>query len=779
VGFHGRSSATSSVSAIGLLVAIALLASTARTPARFSPSREGTAPRRVVLVGLDAADWSAIDPLVRAGKLPTFARLEASGRTGVMRPTPPLISPIIWTTIATGMPPEEHGVLDFLMALPDGSLAPVGSSHRRVPAIWNLFSDAGRTVAIVGWWATWPAEDVRGTIVSDALAPQLIRPAIAGDAGLVNPPARLATLRGRIVTRDQMRFEDLAAYVPLTRREFEAARGATGLDATRLYQNRIAHLAAAVASSRTYAGMAIELARSDRPDLLAVYIEDIDTVSHLFVTDPGRGPQAIERVYRDADELILALASASDPSTLVVVCSDHGFYPASAGVTEDPSNLAGPATAWHRPYGIVAIAEARDLAAAESASGPPSRPGGLGSVTPEDLAPTLLHLAGLPVIDEMPGRVVSAMLPADIAAAPVERRPPPEFTPPPLPQTTRRDRDEALARLRALGYVGASGASLARQNLGEILFREGKYAAAERELRAVVASQPQNLNAHLWLAKCLGVQGRTTEAIRIYGLALALPDGAESALVEAVDLALASHQPDAAADLVARAGNAPGAESALAVARGTLAEARGQLRAAEREFRAALKVDPLSFEAADRLLSLVIAAGRAESALPPLRHAVDVAPESPRHLALLGTALLATHDSAGAERAFDRALALSPESDAVRLSLGRALLTQQKTDRAIDVLRPAASSAERSTLLGAAYSSKGQWAEASRELRAALDLGGESVDVLNGLGWAALKLGERQDAARLFSRSLEMNPQQPEIRRLLDDLKTPGPGTLR
>ena len=718
--------------------------------------------RHVVLVGLDAADWLAIDPLVSAGKLPAFARLKAAGRTGIMHPTPPLVSPIIWTTIATGLPPEEHGILDFMADLPDGSQAPVGSSQRQVPALWNLFSDAGRTVAIVGWWATWPAETVHGVIVSDGLAPQLIKPTALDEAGLVYPatPARLERVRAKIVRPGDLGLDDLAAYVPLTRRELDAARAASATGATRLYQNKIAHLAAAVASSRTYAAIAVDLARTERPDLLAVYIEDIDTVSHLFVDDPVRGPRAIERVYRDADDLLIALANASAPDTVIVVCSDHGFYPASAGLTEDPSDLTGPATAWHRPYGIVAAIEARALLApAPPAGGPAS---GAGFVTPLDVAPTVLHLAGLPVTTEMPGRVVTALLPADAASRPIASRPAPPFTPAATLSGTRRDReDEALARLRALGYIGAAKTALGRQNLGEILFREGKYAAAERALRAVVSAEPDNLSARLWLAKSLAAQGRTTEALRAYELAVALPDGARAALVEAVDLALAAGDPARAAALVAKAPADRPSASARAIARGTLSQARGDVAAARREMEAALDADPLSFDAADRLLTLAIAAGRPASALPRLRRAVELAPASPRHLALLGTALLAVRDAAGAEAAFAKALALAPDSGAVRVSLGRALLMQQQTDRAIGTLAPAEASVERSTLLGAAYSTKGRWAEASREFRAAmaLDGGAASPDLLNGLGWAQLQLGERQEAARLFAQSLEHEPE--------------------
>ena len=97
-----------------LVITLAILASTcSRDASRESGSGSRAGSRPIALVGLDAADWSRVDPLIAAGTLPTFARLRSHGRTGVLIATPPLVSPIIWTTIATGMQPEDHGVLDF------------------------------------------------------------------------------------------------------------------------------------------------------------------------------------------------------------------------------------------------------------------------------------------------------------------------------------------------------------------------------------------------------------------------------------------------------------------------------------------------------------------------------------------------------------------------------------------------------------------------------------------------------------------------------------------
>ncbi|PYQ46708.1 MAG: hypothetical protein DMF78_25685, partial [Acidobacteria bacterium] len=166
------------------------------------------AGRKVVLVGLDAADWQAIDPLVARGELPTFARLKSAGRTGLLLSTPPLLSPIVWTTIATGRTPDDHGVLDFMADLPGGGQRPVGSRERRVPALWNLFSSAGDTVAVVGWWATAPAEDVRGTIVSDRVAPQLTRAAAGLSPGSVSPAHQASRVAPDLVSISQVGLEE-------------------------------------------------------------------------------------------------------------------------------------------------------------------------------------------------------------------------------------------------------------------------------------------------------------------------------------------------------------------------------------------------------------------------------------------------------------------------------------------------------------------------------------------------------------------------------------------
>jgi tetratricopeptide (TPR) repeat protein len=723
--------------------------------------------RKVLLVGIDGADWSAIDPLIAAGRLPTLARLKAAGNAATLVATPPLVSPIIWTTIATGRTPDEHGVLDFMVDLPGGGQGPVGSVQRKVPALWTMMSASGRRVGVVGWWATWPAETVNGTIVSDQLAPQLTRTAPDLGPGLVSPASASDAMLSMLVQPSQIQLELLRKFAPVSEAEYGTAFD--GAPAARFYSNRTAHLAAILAGTYTYMAMGERLL-SEQPDFTAVYLEAVDSVSHRFVNDPASGRLAIEQAYVEVDTALGRLAAAAPRDTWVIVCSDHGFYAADAGVKEDPAQLSGPATAWHRPYGMAAAAEAGALvdAASPTPASPAAVPPARGIVTPLDIAPTVLHAAGLPVDPAMTGRAADELLPPGRPASAVVRKAYALPAAAPAAGATRSAAidEAALARLQALGYVGSRPSSLALQNLGESLYRGGKLDAAERALRSVVESQPGNLAAWLWLARTLHARGRTAEALAAWGEALKLPDGATTALLAAVEAAAAGGREAEGRALIAKASSAPPA--VVHTARAVLASAGRRAAEAERELRLALRADPTYFDALFRLFDVYQQSGRAKQAVPLLERAAKAVPGSPRHGALLGEALLAAGDFPGAERALAHALDQAPDSVPVRLDLARAELSHGHADGALETLGPAPPSPERSILMGAASSVLGRWPDAARHYQEALTAREPTPEVLNGLGWALHKQGRNQEAADALRRSLALRADQPQIQKLLE-----------
>jgi len=612
-------------------------------------ARESASGLQAAVFGVDAGDWRVVDPLIAAGRLPAFARLRKYSVHGILRPDPPLLSPIIWTTIATGRHPEDHGVLDFMVDVPGGPQVPVHGGVRRTKAAWEIWSDAGRTVLVAGWWATWPADRVRGVIVSDRLTTRHLKGQALPDRGLLHPPDAWPAISKAVVEPSSIGFEELSALVPLTRAEFDRAVAEEHSATGGVYRDPIAHLRAALAATRTWRAVVAAQLATGTPDLLMVCHDVVDTVSHLFVRDRARGERAIAAAYREVDAALGEMAARLDPGTLVVVVSDHGFQAPDAGILEDPADLTAGASAWHRPYGIFAAAPAGVIAGKSAAvSGSKA-----GTVSPLDILPTLLSHAGLPLANDMPGRAVPGVgrkesLPrvASYGA---------HVLPEPPPTLGAAARAAEIDRLRALGYVSGQGTtSLARTNLGEILYRKGDYRGAQRELEAVVRADPLNARAQLWLARTYAAAGRADEALHVYDRmirASAAGAGTVDAVVflAATDIDLEARRLDAVRARLGRVPAALGKSPEVLIARGSLAEAEGRPAEAEREFRAALAVAPSDPTALERLVDLLIREGKADLARTLAARTAQAFPSSAAHLSLAGEAALVRAPRAHAE----------------------------------------------------------------------------------------------------------------------------------
>ncbi|MFK7904898.1 MAG: alkaline phosphatase family protein, partial [Chitinophagales bacterium] len=68
---------------------------------------------KVLLIGWDAADWKAINPLLDAGLLPSLEKFINEGVMGNLATLDPPLSPTLWTSISTGKRPYQHGILGF------------------------------------------------------------------------------------------------------------------------------------------------------------------------------------------------------------------------------------------------------------------------------------------------------------------------------------------------------------------------------------------------------------------------------------------------------------------------------------------------------------------------------------------------------------------------------------------------------------------------------------------------------------------------------------------
>ena len=429
--------------------------------------RMSTTNVKIALLGLDAADWEIIDPLIAKGQLPNLARLKTRGAYGNIKTMIPALSPLLWTSVATGKTPDEHGIVDFLEKDTNtGQPVPVPSHRRKVKALWNIFTDADRSSAFIAWWATWPAEPVDGWMISDRVAYSLFgfvadRPVLAG---ATYPEDYFREVRPRLVNDGAITLEEIRRFADVTPVEFAALRRKVQDDPKEAYTDPINHLRKILASARSYQAIALDILARGQPDLFSVYYQGIDEVCHRFAhcmppkmdmaTDAeyAKYRDTVFAYYRYQDRLLGEILAKLSPDTIVFVLSDHGFQNGSSRPAHDPPYIEGKPGLWHRRYGMLIVA------------GPSIKPGRLDTTSLLDIAPTVLYLAGLPVAEDMPGRVLKEAIDgAFLACYPVHTLPSYEVVGRSLddlrPAAVASVVDEeVIARLKSLGYVnGAKG----------------------------------------------------------------------------------------------------------------------------------------------------------------------------------------------------------------------------------------------------------------------------------------------------------------------------------
>src|SRR4249919_2096946 len=91
---------------------------------------------RVLLIGWDGADWIVLNQLMDAGRMPNLSRFIEQGVMGNIASLLPCLTPMLWTSVATGRTADEHGILGFVEPCADGlGVVPSRSSSRRSKAL--------------------------------------------------------------------------------------------------------------------------------------------------------------------------------------------------------------------------------------------------------------------------------------------------------------------------------------------------------------------------------------------------------------------------------------------------------------------------------------------------------------------------------------------------------------------------------------------------------------------------------------------------------------------
>jgi predicted AlkP superfamily phosphohydrolase/phosphomutase/tetratricopeptide (TPR) repeat protein len=460
---------------------------------------------KVLLIGWDAADWKLINPLLDNGLMPALNGMIESGVMGNLATLRPILSPMLWNSIATGKLPDKHGILGFIEPDPQtGGVRPVSSLSRKTKAVWNILTQRGFRSHVLGWYAGHPAEPINGIYISE----QYALPTVPLDEpwplpeGSVHPVSLRDTMAELRVHPAEIGQEEIQSFIP------------RAADVDQDKDGHLASLARVLTENCSIHNAATWILENENWDFMAVYYNGIDHFCHSFM--PYHPPKiegisqtsfdiyqhVVSRAYRFHDMMLATLLRLAGPDATVILVSDHGFHSDHLRPRYQPKESTGPAV-WHRPQGVICM-KGEHIRQDERIYG----------ATLLDLTPTILTLFGLPIGEDMDGRLLTQAFetPPTIETIPSWETEPGEcgMHPPDM----RMDGEGAQAviqQLVALGYIEPPSED--RAKAADRAVRESKYNLAQvylhsyRPLQAIplleqiTAETPERIQYSVYLAQ--------------------------------------------------------------------------------------------------------------------------------------------------------------------------------------------------------------------------------------------------------------------------------------
>jgi len=647
--------------------------------------------KRLLLIGWDSADWKLIHPLLDAGQVPGVAGLVEGGVSGNLATLEPQLSPMLWTSIATGKMAYHHGVMGFTEVDPvSGRIVPVSAATRQCKTLWEMLCEQGLRSHVVSWFATQGEQDLRGKVVSNMYGHLKGVTADMDPAewpapmpGTYWPPGLAAELDERRISPADITGEVIGAFVPEGRK----------VDQQR--DRRLQNLAEKLAEAYSVQAAACHLMQSDPDwDFMAVYFRAIDEISHFFMPyHPPKMegiPQAdfemyqhvVNGTYRAHDMMLQRLIQLAGPDTAVVLVSDHGFHSDHLRPKFTPRVPAG-ITVWHRSQGVI------------MAKGPGFKEDELvHGATLLDIAPTVLHYFGLPVGADMEGRVLTECF---AEARPVETVPSWEEAEAGGRTRTRgslsaADSEALLEQFVALGYIDEVAADPTeaadetnrenKWNLARACLYGGKYERALPLLEDCFTAYPERTDYAQLLARCqfqLGLLDEAEETLEVCLEGFGANHGARL-VMGGIELARGRHAAALGHLEAVRAADPDHPQLLQGLADAYLALRRWEDAGATAERM--LEQDPGSAQAHLTLARVFLHQDRAADAADAALEAVGLQFGNPRGHFLLGVALMKLENWQAAAQALRNHLQLKPHNGLAARYLAQACRALGQVDEA-------------------------------------------------------------------------------------------------
>ncbi len=443
---------------------------------------------KIFMIGVDGADWQILRTLADEGKVPNFASLMQKGVSGNLKTYRPTKSPVIWTTIGTGKTMSKHGVQDFVFReIPTVNTLfwnyyplmfgtnefldiigvdtfPVNNTVRKTKTFWNICNDMDISTGVIGWWPSWPADEVLGFIVSDRFMWDKVNETLTHNFGMTFPDSLADEINDKLISMGQFKQQsELLRFVDIDETEMDKVKSEIDslqigpMNKASTYSNdtlstALSYLGWIYLRDQNKVNLGMYLHQKYQPQVHAIYLKGIDPMQHAFWrwTKPEDFPEiqqqnrskfkdTVREYYIYTDEIIGELLSLTDENTIVIILSDHGFE-------STPHDGFWKSGGHDNPVEGIIILAGKNIKQNQQ----------IENTTVLDITPTILYALGLPVGDDMDGKVLKDAFETDFFDAnPIETIPTYDtynFTKKQKPMSTKSD-ETIKEHLKTLGYI--------------------------------------------------------------------------------------------------------------------------------------------------------------------------------------------------------------------------------------------------------------------------------------------------------------------------------------
>jgi tetratricopeptide (TPR) repeat protein len=333
--------------------------------------------------------------------------------------------------------------------------------------------------------------------------------------------------------------------------------------------------------------------------------------------------------------------------------------------------------------------------------------------------------------------------------------------------TRQGKRDEALEQIRSAVRVNASSIR-AQFALGQALVARGETDLARQAFNEVLRLNPRATQAQVAISQIDLRGGRITESVQAAREAVrSEPDSLDAQLALVRGL-VASREFDGAEKGLTPLLEKHPSSAALLVQRGLIAVGRKNITRARETFEQALRAEPGSAAALGGLVSLDIAAGKADTAMARVRAHLRTQPRTPEMLVVAARTAASARDLPAAEQYLRDAVQTDPNLLAGYVMLAQVYFAERRLNEARVEFEAVAAKQEKpvaaATMLGIIAQMQGDVALARRRFQQAIDLAPRAAVASNNLAWIYAEEGTNLDIAlQLAQSAVQVAPRLPQV----------------